>query len=560
MIFVDNIKNFLSKNIKLIISLLVIIGIGIIGYTLAAPKLTNVSIATGNYQVVYSGTATLPSSKLTPILDDELTSSSNSTKVMKVTFTVKGAQTNPTNVPIIYDVSLTDLNLASELHSELLKWRLYKNNTQISEGSFSYDFDSQINNRMVLTSIQQDLPSYSSAADSYTFYIWISEQCTGDITSCGEETNTAPLMNKTLSGNIKIELSTKSKKSLVRPVTATKTIINLASTDACNAGGTGVCATNSYTKNGETKYHDYRFRGADPNNYVLFNNDLYRIIGVFDENSHGVKDKYLIKLITADQLYAGSWGVYNTTNTSGTYSSYKNDWTGNTTGVKANANVLLNEFFYNKTDTSSTYGSCSSWTYYSSNNNYKTFSCSDIIGHGIDSNLRDYIEEVTWYLKGYKSSNNIADYSKQNFYLCERGLSTDTTNCMSANSGAYDASTTSKIGLMYASDYLYASSYFADTATTTSKSYYYGNKNWLYKGIEWTITPMTGVDDKTNAFFVSYNGFGYRKYAENYGGSFTQYSSDTCYGFGVRPTFYLKSNVNVTGGSGTFDDPYTLSM
>ena len=540
MIFVDNIKNFLSKNIKLIISLLVIIGIGIIGYTLAAPKLTNVSIATGNYQVVYSGTATLPSSKLTPILDDELTSSSNSTKVMKVTFTVKGAQTNPTNVPIIYDVSLTDLNLASELHSELLKWRLYKNNTQISEGSFSYDFDSQINNRMVLTSIQQDLPSYSSAADSYTFYIWISEQCTGDITSCGEETNTAPLMNKTLSGNIKIELSTKSKKSLVRPVTATKTIINLASTDACNAGGTGVCATNSYTKNGETKYHDYRFRGADPNNYVLFNNDLYRIIGVFDENSHGVKDKYLIKLITADQLYAGSWGVYNNTNTSGTYSSYKNDWTGNTTGVKANANVLLNEFFYNKTDTSSTYGSCSSWTYYSSNNNYKTFSCSDIIGHGIDSNLRDYIEEVTWYLKGYRYTDN--SYSKQNFYLCERGLSIDTTNCMSANSGAYTASITSKIGLMYVSDYLYASSYFADIATTTASSSYYGNKNWLYKGTEWTITPRADANDVT--FNVTSRG--------------AIVCGIVTYGFGVRPTFYLKSTIGISGGSGTIDNPYTL--
>ena len=539
MIFVDNIKNFLSKNIKLIISLLVIIGIGVVGYTLAAPKLTNVSIATGNYQVVYSGTATLPSSKLTPILDDELTSSSNSTKVMKVTFTVKGAQTNPTNVPIIYDVSLTDLNLASELHSELLKWRLYKNNTQISEGSFSYDFDAQINKRMVLTSIQQDLPSYSSAADSYTFYIWISEQCIGEITSCGEETNTAPLMNKTLSGNIKIELSTKSKKTLTRPIIATKTIINLASTNACNAGGTGVCATNSYTDtDGTTKYHDYRFRGADPNNYVLFNNDLYRIIGVFDENTHGVKDKYLIKLIMADKLYAGSWGVYNTTNTSGTYSSYKNDWTGNTTGVRANANVLLNEFFYNKTDTSSTYGACSSWTYYSSSNNYKTFSCSDIIGHGIASNLRDYIEEVTWYLKGYTGSG----YSKQNFYLCERGLSTDTTNCMSANSGAYDASTISKIGLMYASDYLYASSYFADTATTTAASDYYGNKNWLYKGYEWTITPR--ADSAINAFNV--NSYGAVSRNDANGGN------------GVRPTFYLKSTIGISGGAGTIDNPYTL--
>ena len=316
------------------------------------------------------------------------------------------------------------------------------------------------------------------------------------------------------------------------------TIMNLASTSACNAGGTGVCATNSYTENGTTKYHDYRFRGADPNNYVSFNNDIYRVIGVFDSNSHGVAGKYLVKLIRSRILGDYSWGVYNTT--SGTYSNYKNDWTGNTTGVKASANVILNEFFYNKTNTSSTYGSCSSWTYYYSDNNYKTFSCSDIVGHGIDSNLRNYIEEVTWYLKGYKTYS----YSKQKFYLCERGLSTDTTNCMSANSGAYDASTISKIGLMYASDYLYASSYFADTSTTTASSGYYGNKNWLYKGNEWTITPKADIAD--NAFFVGSSGRVSNSHANN--------------GYGVRPTFYLKSNVIVTGGSGTFDDPYTLSM
>ena len=322
--------------------------------------------------------------------------------------------------------------------------------------------------------------------------------------------------------------------------TFTDTIMNLASTDACNAGGTGVCATNSYTDNGTTKYHDYRFRGADPKNYVSFNNDIYRVIGVFDSNTHGVEGKYLVKLIRSRILGDYSWGVYNTSNNSGTYSNYKNDWTGNTTGVKANANVLLNEFFYNKTNTSSTYVNCSDWTYYSSNNNYKTFSCSDIVGHGLDSNLRDYIEEVTWYLKGYKSNS----YSKQNFYLCERGLSTDTTNCMSANSGAYDASATGKIGLMYASDYLYASSYFADTATTTASSNYYGNKNWLYKGYEWTITPR--ADSATYAFSVYSFGF--------------VNSSSASLGNGVRPTFYLKSNVNVTGGAGTFDNPYKLSM
>ena len=53
-----------------------------------------------------------------------------------------------------------------------------------------------------------------------------------------------------------------------------------------------------------------------------------------------------VKLIRSRILGDYSWGVYNTSNNSGTYSNYKNDWTGNTTGVKANANVLLNDETY----------------------------------------------------------------------------------------------------------------------------------------------------------------------------------------------------------------------
>ena len=536
-----NINKFIKNNIKVFALILAFIILLYVGYTLATGTDIGINIGSGNYNVVYTGSVKLPTSKLEPVVDTTITSSATNSKVLKANFTVKGASSNPTDIPIIYDVSLTDLTMDTLAHHKLLKWRLYKNNTELSSGNFSYDFDAQINKRMVLTPIQQDLPSNSSTADSYTLFIWISEECTGDVTTCTIDQDVTELMGKTISGNIKIELSTKSKKALVRPLTASKTIMNLASTSACNAGGTGVCATNSYTENGETKYHDYRYRGAEPNNYVSFNNDLYRIIGVFDSNSHGREGEYLIKLIMANPLYSGSWGVYNSTNSSGTYSSYKNDWTGNTTGVKASANVILNEYFYNKTNTSSTYGACSNWTYYFGNNEYKTFSCSDIVGYGINDTYRNYIEEVTWYLKGY----NDTSYSKQNFYLCERGLSTDTTNCMSANSGTYDSTTTTNIGLMYASDYLYASSYFADTSTTTVSSYYYGTKNWLYKGYEWTITPRSS--SATYAFSVNSSGHVY-----DY--------DDTNLGRGVRPTFYLKSIISIEKGSGTISDPYILAV
>ena len=323
-------------------------------------------------------------------------------------------------------------------------------------------------------------------------------------------------------------LSNKDNKTYAVGDTLADTVIAQNKGSSWNAGDSGVYYTNN---------HEYRYIGANVNNYVSFNNDLYRIIGVFDSNSHGQDGKMLVKLIRSRILGAYSWGNYNSSNTSGTYSSYKNDWTGGTTGVKANLNVLLNDYFYNKTDTSSTYGNCSTWTYYYNNNDYRTNDCSDIVGYGIDPSLQNYIEDATWYLYGYSSTN----LSKQNFYLCERG---QYDGCTSANSGAYATSTTAKIGLMYVSDYMYASGYYNSTNTTTGTSSYYGNQNWLYKGYEWTITPRS--NSSSYAFSVYIDG-----YVRNNG-----YAS---LGFGARPTFYLKSSVYVTGGTGTFSDPYTIS-
>ena len=336
----------------------------------------------------------------------------------------------------------------------------------------------------------------------------------------GNMENPTTMMNNNLTATLNVEATTIGL--------ASDTIIALSQGDTWESGASGVYETNG---------HEYRYIGANVNNYVWFNDDMYRIIGVFDEYSHGVEGQQLVKLISANQIWSSSYGNYNSSNTSETYSSYKNDWTGNTTGVKANLNVLLNEYFYNKINTSNTYGNCSNWTYYNSNTNYRTNDCSDIVGYGLPSNLRNYIQaDVTWYLYGY-SGNGL---SKQNFYLCERG---DYEGCTSANSGAYATSTIAPIGLMYVSDYMYASGYYSSTDTTTGSSNYYGNQNWLYKGLEWTITPRS--NNSTYSFFVVYYGL-----VNDY---------DAHNGRGARPTFYLKSDVYVTGGTGSFDDPYTIA-
>ena len=322
------------------------------------------------------------------------------------------------------------------------------------------------------------------------------------------------------------------------PANANTYIISQSKGDSWPADLTdsGVYATNSYTADdGTTEYHDYRYVGANVNNYVKFNNDLYRIIGVFDENSHGVTGKYLVKLIMASPIGANSWGAYNTSNTSGTYSGSDNDWTGKSKTSKANLNVLLNEYFYNKTSTSSTYGSCSNWTYYNHTTDYRTNDCSDIVGYGIDPKYSGYIENATWYLYGSGTSQ-----SKQNWYLCERGGNSCTTSGPSTG----DASVTSKMGLMYLSDYLYASGYYSSTDTTTQETRYYGNKNWLYKGLEWTQTLY--ASEANRVWYVTNSGEAGRDWTYN-----------PC---SWRPTFYLKSDVKISGGYGTYNNPYILEQ
>ena len=318
---------------------------------------------------------------------------------------------------------------------------------------------------------------------------------------------------------------TVSKKSYAVGTTLVDTVKALNKGSSWSSGASGVYYTNN---------HEYRYIGAEVNNYVSFNNDLYRIIGVFDSNSHGVSGTEMVKLIRARILEGTTWGVYNTDSSTGTYSGYANDWTGKSKTSKANLNVLLNEYFYNKTSTSSTYGDCANWTYFNDDNGYKTKDCSDIITYGIDSSLRGYIESATWYLYG-----NGTNQSKQNWYLCERGGN----SCTTSGSGTGDASVTSKMGLMYLSDYLYASGYYSSTNTTDQRNHYYGNKNWLYKGFEWTQTPRA-----PGANLVWFVGRG------------EAYNRETYFSYWWRPSLYLKSDIKISEGYGTYNNPYILEQ
>ena len=254
-----------------------------------------------------------------------------------------------------------------------------------------------------------------------------------------------------------------------------------------------------------------RYIGADPNNYVLFNCDdynnpssstceLWRIIGVFSEDTHNRSGEKLVKLIRSESIGNIAWD-----------SGRVNDWT------TASLQESLNGSYLSGT----TLGS----------------------GKGITSATSEMIEEVTWKLGGAASSTSASN----GFYGYERGETVYSN---------HETIWEGKIGLMYPSDYGYATSGGSATnrisclATALPNWDDYSdcyNNDWLYdsSAVQWTLTP-----DSSGSVFVLYVGTSGRVPSATY----------ATRSYAVRPSIYLKSNIAISGGVGISSNPYTLTM
>lgn len=156
-----------------------IIGVFVLtlGFTLALnyiSKSINASLATANINVIYVGDSNITKDLFLPITANE-----TSTKAAIANFTVKGAESNPTDKDIIYDITLTNIDITDGLLDENFKFELYKNNSKISEGNFS---NLQVENsngtlkyyqRAILNENVMNLPRYNETADSFQIRIYI---------------------------------------------------------------------------------------------------------------------------------------------------------------------------------------------------------------------------------------------------------------------------------------------------------------------------------------------------------------------------------------------------
>ena len=251
----------------------------------------------------------------------------------------------------------------------------------------------------------------------------------------------------------------------------------------------------------------YRYEGKNPNNYIWFNNEYWRIIGVFDSASHGVSGQNLVKIIRDIPLEALMWNTQNETN-----------W--DTASLK----LLLNSSYYNAQD-----GTNSDYCYFKTdgkmNCNYSK--------KGIQDSYRGMVANVTWYLGGYTYGK---DESSSSYYNYERGSSVYQSNSLTS---------TAYIGLIYVSDYGYAvlsSSCARHIPVSSYDTTTCAGQNWLYNG-GMGLFINTQADGKY-VFYTSTMG--------------SVDSSGYNINYITRPVLYLKDSVYKISGDGSISNPYII--
>ena len=294
-----------------------------------------------------------------------------------------------------------------------------------------------------------------------------------------------------------------------------------------------------------------RYIGANPDNYVSIDGELWRIIGVFNNIKSDTLDEHgetRIKLIRNEAIGGYSWDT----------STYNDGW-GINEWSQADLMYLLNPGYTGING--SLYYNSSKGTCYAGYNNATT-NC-DFTTTGLKSNLKSLIDEALWNTGSNGAETEYRAITTSKFYELERSNNTGKI----CASGQYcndplgrTTAWVGKVGLMYPSDYGYAtgggnykreyclSQIVAKWLTFTDCS----SDNWLYLdgNFQWTMTPL--------AYVVNGLSRSYYVFMVNDKGCFNNSGTGASSAWLVRPTVYLKSNVQILSGEGSSTDPFIL--
>ena len=556
-----------NKNIA---KLLLIVGIlcSILGvsYALFIKNLSgtnNNSLTATCFNVTFTDQNNIGLTNTYPLLDEE------GRKLTPYEFTV----TNNCDTLVKYDINLEVLNTSTLTNMGYIKLML-DDGTPALVSKYSVTTKT-LSNASSAYKIKSDLYLDAKESKTYKLRLWLDENVT---------TETEGVQNKSFASKITVNASY--AEELPKP-TAVEYITTLAQTDTTNLAA--------------DDYGNTRYIGANPNNYVRvegeeYTSDVYygyydttttsnhkeyssleectnassynvnckvgiakgtpilwRIIGVMKNIDDGTGNKEdRVKIIRTGSIGEYSW---DTSDSSINLGRGVNEWS------QADLMKLLNPGYESETVGGSLYWNNKQGTCYITSKNAKT-NC-DFTSTGIKEKLKNMLGNAVWNT-GSQGTNDLTSNSgglAKHFYTYERSTNTGKicTSGTECNDTVERTTTwTGKVGLMYLSDYGYATGGGSrtDRATCLNKELLNWsdssvsdckNNDWLYTSAnyQWTISPFAYSSAADGVFGVY-----------NYG----NFYADDAYGErAVRPVGYLLSNTKVLSGDGSSGNPFILS-
>ena len=303
----------------------------------------------------------------------------------------------------------------------------------------------------------------------------------------------------------------------------------------------GVIAVNTdgelYDANTPTEtIREYRYSGVNVNNYVTYNNETWRIIGIFSEELENGTTEEFVKIVRNDILPAGSIPI--------SYYIAEND----TTYTLKSSSTSSGAYWNNPTTLKSR--NYNDWTtaglmYYLNTDEDDSETPKAGYLSTLSSGARNLIRETTYYLGNvtYNTSTKIA-------YDAERS-----ETIYSGNQTSWRGT----VALMYPSDYGYAASNSYWDVSMASSGYNTAQEDGIYpKSTSWMYEMMTSAKSYSSWFLAP----------SSYSSSYVMYwstagivgISSVVSDIGVRPALNLISEAKIITGDGSESSPYVLLL
>ena len=313
-----------------------------------------------------------------------------------------------------------------------------------------------------------------------------------------------------------------------------------------------------YVTDDGTKDSNFRFIGKDTKNYVKFNNELWRVIGIFNTTDSDGNYAKRIKIVRNDSIGSGIVWDSSSSKVNGGYGvnewsqaavmkllnpGYENNKVLHDSGSEI---VTNNSLYWNKLS-----GKCLN------SGGLSTTFC-DFTSIGLNDSAKSMIDSVLWNIGAISNdTQNLTPYQMYTYERGDKNGKTDFDSSSYSTTDSVDRTTTwfGKVGLPYPSDYIMASGDGSGNNRSNcmnSNSNIYGDcsssNNWMGVNVS---SPLMMMSPIYGASFPSFT-------AAMVTGLYTMPAAVNNYV--LKPSVYLNPKVKITSGNGSQNDPFIIEL